>query len=80
MSDLLHERIDFESIDNVFLMMQKADWHTYQILTKRSKRLAEFGKHYGKFPDNVWIGVSVESSIYKNRIQDLKKVLRKYTS
>jgi protein gp37 len=77
MSDLFHERIDFELIDNVFLMMQEADWHTYQILTKRSERLTEFGKHYGKFPDNVWIGVSVESSLYKNRIQDLKKVQAK---
>ena len=77
MSDLFHERIHFELIDNIFLMMQKADWHTYQILTKRSKRLADFGKYYGKFPDNVWIGVSVESSAYKNRIQDLKKVQAK---
>ena len=72
MSDLFHERIHFELIDNIFLMMQKADWHTYQILTKRSKRLADFGKYYGKFPDNVWIGVSVESSAYKNRIQNIK--------
>ena len=46
MSDLFHERIDFELIDNVFLMMEEADWHTYQILTKRSERLTEFGKQY----------------------------------
>jgi len=77
MSDLFHESIDFKIIDSVFLMMQNANRHTYQILTKRSKRLAEFGKHFGKFPNNVWIGVSVESSIYKSRIQDLKKVQAK---
>ncbi|MFY9871615.1 MAG: DUF5131 family protein [Candidatus Nitrosopolaris sp.] len=54
--------------------MKKAVWHQYQILTKRSERLQEFGSYYGKFPDNVWIGVSVENMVYKRRIEDLKKV------
>lgn len=54
--------------------MQKADWHIYQILTKRSVRLKEFGKWFGKFPKNVWIGVSVETSKYKIRIDDLRSV------
>ncbi|MGH9988392.1 MAG: DUF5131 family protein, partial [Nitrososphaeraceae archaeon] len=45
-----------------------------QILTKRSKRLKEFSKFYGVFPTNAWIGVSVETSFYKGRIEDLKQV------
>jgi protein gp37 len=46
----------------------------FQILTKRNERLKDFGKYYGKFPDNVWIGVSVELEQYKIRIEDLKTV------
>ena len=74
MSDLFHKDIPFQFISEVFEVIKKADWHHYQILTKRSERLKEFGKFYGKFPDNVWIGVSVENAFYKNRIEDLKKV------
>jgi protein gp37 len=43
-------------------------------LTKRSERLKEFGAYYGKFPPNVWIGISIERALYKSRINDLKKV------
>lgn len=74
MSDLFHEKIPFEFVSKVFEMMEKADWHQYQILTKRSQRLKEFGLYYGKFPQNIWIGVSVETALYKTRINDLKKV------
>lgn len=74
MSDLFHEKLSFNFIRQVFNIMEKANWHKYQILTKRSKRLKEFSKFYGKFPDNVWIGVSVESSLFKTRINDLKTV------
>lgn len=77
MSDLFHEKLSFNFIKNIFDIMEKANWHKYQILTKRSKRLKEFGKYYGRFPDNVWIGVSVESSLYKKRIDDLKTVKSK---
>lgn len=77
MSDLFHENIDFELIDRIFQTMKEADWHTYQILTKRSARLAKYAEHYGNFPNNIWIGVSVESSKYKSRISDLKKVRSK---
>jgi protein gp37 len=74
MSDLFHKDISFEFIEEVFDVMEKVDQHQYQILTKRSERLQEFGSYYGKFPDNVWIGVSVENIAYKRRIEDLKKV------
>jgi protein gp37 len=74
MSDLFHEKISFVVISKVFDIMKKANWHHYQILTKRSKRLREFSKFYGTFPNNVWIGVSVETHFYKERIEDLRNV------
>ena len=74
MSDLFHVDIPFNFISIVFDIMNKAYWHQFQILTKRSNRLKEFGIYYGRFPNDIWIGVSVETSFYKQRIYDLKKV------
>jgi protein gp37 len=74
MSDLFHEDIPFSFINQVFTIMEKANWHNYQILTNRSNRLKEFGESYGRFPNNVWIGVSIESAVYKQRMDDLKTV------
>jgi protein gp37 len=74
MSDLFHELIPFDFISRVFDVMKKADWHQFQILTKRSRRLKEFGRYYGRLPNNIWVGVSVESALYKQRIDDLRKV------
>lgn len=76
MSDLFHEGIPFEVIDQVFTVMVAANWHTYQILTKRADRMFEYfhsGRHdNGNGPDranyhldeNIWIGVSVETQEY----------------
>ncbi|MDR4512328.1 MAG: phage Gp37/Gp68 family protein [Nitrososphaeraceae archaeon] len=77
MSDLFHEKLGFDFIVEIFNVMEKANWHKYQVLTKRSIRLKEFARYYGKFPDNVWIGVSVENALYKKRIDDLKTVKSK---
>jgi protein gp37 len=74
MSDLFHKDIPFEFIDKVFDVIKRVDRHQYQILTKRGERLKEFASYYGSFPDNVWIGVSVETGVYKRRIDDLKTV------
>ena len=74
MSDLFHEDISFDLIKKIFDVMVMAKWHKFQILTKRSIRLKEFGKWYGEFPQNVWIGVSVESLKFKKRIEDLRTV------
>lgn len=72
MSDLFHERLSFEDIDRVFTVMVAANWHTYQILTKRADRMREYfrsGRHdRGNGPDRaeyhlgerIWLGVSVE--------------------
>lgn len=62
MSDLFHRNIPDDYIIEVFNTMQKADWHTYQLLTKRSKRMASFLKNK-TIPDNIWIGVTVEDKI-----------------
>ena len=74
MSDLFHEDIPFEFIDQVFDTIRKAEWHTFQIPTKRADRLAEyFGKK--KAPCNAWLGVSVEDRQYGlPRIDCLRKV------
>ena len=73
MSDLFHENIETEFIERVFETMHTASWHTFQILTKRSHRLAELGQKL-EWPDNVWMGVSVENEGYTYRIDDLVRV------
>jgi protein gp37 len=63
MSDLFHEGVPFAFIDQVFETITKAHWHTFQILTKRADRMAEYFQ--GKFaPRNAWLGVSVEDRKY----------------
>jgi protein gp37 len=68
MSDLFHEGVHFETIIDVFLVMCKTPWHTYQVLTKRAERMLEFMTNCAYNPygtpfeplKNVWLGVSVE--------------------
>ena len=73
MSDLFHPEVPAEFIQAVFDVMGQAYWHTFQILTKRSDRLAELA---GQLPwhDNIWMGVSVENKDYTYRIDHLRKV------
>lgn len=73
MSDLFHKDIPFEFIRNVFSVMEKADWHIFQILTKRTERLKEFAPRL-PWPKNVWIGATVESDAYKSRIEDVSQI------
>ncbi len=73
MSDLFHEDISDEYIKVVFDVMEKAAWHTFQVLTKRSDRLLALSREL-PWPDNVWMGVSIENDDYKSRINDLQKV------
>lgn len=72
MSDLFHKDVTDVFIKKVFDVMRRAPWHTFQILTKRPERLAEF---HGELPwgKNVWMGVSVENEDYKYRIDLLRK-------
>ncbi len=71
MSDLFHEDVPIDFILKVFDIMQRASWHTFQILTKRSQRLMSLDKEID-WPDNVWMGVSVETSKYMSRIDHLR--------
>jgi protein gp37 len=71
MSDLFHADVPLEYIQRVFDVMRLANWHQYQILTKRSERLRELSP-FLKWPEHVWMGVSVESANYVHRIDDLR--------
>ena len=73
MSDLFHEEIPFVFIESVFAVMEKASWHTFQVLTKRSENLAKLAPSL-KWPPNVWMGVTIESQEYSSRIEHLRGV------
>ena len=73
MSDLFHRNVPSSYISDVFKVMNDANWHTFQVLTKRSKRLAQMSAHLN-WPNNIWAGVSVESSKYADRVFDLVEV------
>jgi len=74
MSDLFHEDIPDEYIMKVFSVMKASPQHTFQVLTKRAKRMARSLKHY-EVPDNVWIGVTVENKKHGlPRIKELRKL------
>lgn len=72
MSDLFHVKVPLEFIRQVFEVMHRADWHTFQVLTKRSARLLEVGPLL-EWPANVWMGVSVENSDCTFRIDHLRQ-------
>jgi len=73
MSDLFHEAVPEEFIQRVFDAMVTADWHIFQILTKRSARMADLAQRL-IWPSNVWQGVSVENARYTWRITHLQQV------
>ena len=71
MSDLFHEDITLEDIQKVFDIMTQAHWHRFQVLTKRSGRLAELNQELS-WKSNIWMGVSIENEKYQYRINDLR--------
>ncbi|MDP2673545.1 MAG: phage Gp37/Gp68 family protein [Dehalococcoidia bacterium] len=76
MSDLFHEDVAEDYIREVFHVMRKAHWHTFQVLTKRAERLADLAPRL-PWPRNVWMGVSVENQRWTSRIDDLRRVAAK---
>lgn len=86
MSDLFHKDVPDAFVEKVFTTMQRATWHTFQLLTKRSRQLAEWaerryhggadggGHGLGRWPSNIWAGVSIESQDYVWRVDDLLRV------
>ncbi|MET7460414.1 phage Gp37/Gp68 family protein [Nonomuraea sp. NPDC005501] len=73
MSDLFHAKVPVDFVSRVFDIMQATPQHTYQILTKRATRLARMA-HLLPWPDNVWMGVSVEDNKTIQRIDHLRQV------
>ncbi len=73
MSDLFHEDVPLSFIQKVFSVMRQASHHTFQVLTKRSARLLELAPEI-EWPDNVWIGVSVETYRQGFRIDHLRRI------
>jgi protein gp37 len=73
MSDLFHEQVGIDFIREIFATMEACPQHTFQVLTKRSHRLRELASEL-PWPDNVWMGVTVENAQTINRIADLQKV------
>jgi protein gp37 len=77
MSDLFHEKVDFNTIDQIIHIIQQTPRHQYQILTKRATRMVEYfsTRH---IPVNTWLGVSVEDCISGlPRIDALRKIRTK---
>lgn len=74
MSDLFHKEVPRPFIDSVFDTMEQANWHTFQVLTKRSSLMARYVRNrYGSnlAPSHIWLGVSVEDKRNAVRIQHL---------
>jgi len=73
MSDLFHEAVPLSYIQRVFSVMCDSPQHIFQVLTKRSERLADVASNLN-FRSNIWIGVSVENQTYTSRIDHLRTV------
>jgi protein gp37 len=73
MSDLFHERIPLDFVQRVFQTMSHASHHSFQILTKRHERLVELAPLLS-WPENVWMGVSIENKRWILRADYLRQV------
>jgi len=73
MSDLFHEDMPDEYLDQIFDIIKNTPQHTYQILTKRAENMFKYFQNHN-VPDNVWLGVTVENSSYTYRIDILRKI------
>ncbi len=74
MSDLFHENIPFEMLDQVFDAMHKAPQHTFQVLTKRPERMMEYFHDGNEVPANIWLGTSIENGKYTSRFDYLEYI------
>lgn len=73
MSDLFHSDVPEEYIFQVFDVMRRAHWHTFQVLTKRPGRLRRLGQRI-QWPSNVWMGVSIENDSLTPRANALREI------
>ena len=72
MSDIFHEDVPDQDILDLFDVMNRANWHTFQVLTKRADRMVELSDQIN-WTDNIWLGVSIENSDYLERCEKLKQ-------
>ncbi len=75
MSDLFHKEVPERFIDRVWDTMERADWHTFQVLTKRSSLMRDFlTRRYagGVVPSHIWYGVSIEDRSKISRLRHLR--------
>ncbi|MFJ7229714.1 DUF5131 family protein [Streptomyces tendae] len=73
MSDLFHARVPISYVKDIFDVMRETPQHTYQVLTKRSTRMRKIADQFD-WPQNVWMGVTVESAEFIWRIEDLRQI------
>ncbi|MFE7332019.1 DUF5131 family protein [Streptomyces sp. NPDC057565] len=73
MSDLFHARVPLDYVRRVFDVIADTPQHTYQVLTKRARRLRQVADRLD-WPANLWMGVSVESAKELPRVDDLRQV------
>jgi len=73
MSDLFHERVPIDFIKQVFVSMQEAPRHTFQVLTKRPERVVELADDL-PWAENIWMGVSIENRRFVHRADLLREV------
>lgn len=73
MSDLFHERMPLDFLQAIFRVMSECPKHVFQVLTKRHERLVELAPAL-PWPENVWMGVSVENQDYAHRVDFLRQV------
>ena len=71
MSDLFLDEVPTAFIQQVFNVMRRAHWHTFQVLTKRAERLASLSPEL-PWEKNIWMGVSVENRDYASRVDHLR--------
>ena len=73
MSDIFHDDVPFEFVDKIMRTIEQTPQHHYQILTKRAERMNEYFSQRS-IPQNIWLGVTVETQSTKNRIDYLRKL------
>lgn len=73
MSDLFHAKVGIDFIKDVFDVMAATPQHTYQVLTKRPIRARRLADQLS-WPENLWLGVSVETVEYANRVDELRRI------
>jgi protein gp37 len=76
MSDLFHKDVPFTFVDRVFDTMERASWHSFQVLTKRSSRMRDYVRRRyvnSGAPAHIWLGVSVEDGTKLSRVRQLSQ-------